>query len=366
MRHIRWQRIRPWLKPLITIIVLGAIAWRLVPDLETPQLWQRSFDPWWLLACGGLYILGLCCSLGFWYRLLRGLGQRPSVAVATRAYFLGLLGKYVPGKAWALLLRAGLVRGPRARLGVATLTAFYEVLTTMASGVLVAAVLFAVLFPEHADGTHWHLRDYLFRKHPPTEAVPAPHSLLILALILLGVLGVPLIPAVFNRIVRRVSSIARVLKYESAEENAAALPRLRLRFLAEGLPILAALWLLWGLSLWAAFRAMLGGAEAWSITVWLRYTAIVGVSYVSGFVILFLPSGLGVREFLLTVLLVPELGAVVDSDAQAVRAKVLLAVILLRVVWTVAELVVAGAVYFLPGPTPTAMRAELIREGEAT
>ena len=61
----------------------------------------------------------------------------------------------MPGKAWALLLRGGLVRGPETRLGVAIITSFYEVLTTMAAGALVAAVVFLVQPPE-VTGLKWH------------------------------------------------------------------------------------------------------------------------------------------------------------------------------------------------------------------
>ena len=51
----------------------------------------------------------------FWYRLLRQLGQRPTALAAVRAYYIGHLGKYLPGKACALLLRATLSAWRRER-----------------------------------------------------------------------------------------------------------------------------------------------------------------------------------------------------------------------------------------------------------
>ena len=42
-----------------------------------------------------------------------GVGQRPGGMATVRAYYIGQLGKYVPGKAWALLLRSVLIRGPQ-------------------------------------------------------------------------------------------------------------------------------------------------------------------------------------------------------------------------------------------------------------
>ena len=74
---------------------------------------------------------------------------------------------------------------------------------------------------------------------------------------------------------------------------------------------------------------------------WGLYTAYMGVAYVAGFVILIVPSGLGVREFFLTLFLV---------EGGESRPAVLLAVLLMRLAWTAAELVAVAVVYWLPGP----------------
>ena len=71
------------------------------------------------------------------------------------------------------------------------MTAFYEVLTTMASGVLIAAIVFGTLFPVSGRALRWRLHTFLLHKQPPDNAVPEPHSLLLMALILLAILGVP-------------------------------------------------------------------------------------------------------------------------------------------------------------------------------
>src|SRR5579884_791922 len=290
MRFRRLAWLWPWRKLLITVVVLGAVGWRLGPDLANPELWGHSFEPIWLVVSGLFYLLGFGCAVAYWYRLLRGLDQQPTVPAAVRAYFLGLLGKYVPGKAWALLLRAGLVCGPRTHLGVATMTAFYEVITTMASGALIAAIVFGTLYHASGKAVRWHLRTFLFERHPPDNAVPEPHSLVVLSVVLLAILGVPLIPAVFNWIVHHMASLRRVLAQDNEQTGPPALPRLRWRFLAEGLIVTAGCWFLWALSLWAALRSMLGTAEPWTWQLWVRYTGIVGLAYVSGFVILIVPD----------------------------------------------------------------------------
>ena len=79
----------------------------------------------------------------------------PGGAYDTYSRLVGrYLGKYLPGKAWALVLRATLIRGPEVRLSVAGLSSFYEVLTTMAAGVLLAALLFGLQVPSNLVFRH--------------------------------------------------------------------------------------------------------------------------------------------------------------------------------------------------------------------
>src|SRR5439155_12172327 len=119
------------------------------------------------------------------------------------------LEKYLPGKAWALMIRGTLIQGPDCKLGAALIATFYEVLTMMASGALLAAVLFALDPPALlGEADAWN---------------PA-----VLGLVLVVVCGVPLLPSVFNRIVGRLAR--RFQKVESFR-----LPRLGPATLLEGL-----------------------------------------------------------------------------------------------------------------------------------
>jgi uncharacterized membrane protein YbhN (UPF0104 family) len=63
---------------------------------------------------------------------------------------------------------------------------------------------------------------------------------------------------------------------------------------------------------------------------------------VAGFVIVVAPSGLGVREFFLTLFLAPELAALAGLGEAAAQATAVLTVLVLRLVWTAAELVAAA------------------------
>ena len=120
----------------------------------------------------------LCCGI-FWHRTLRALGQPVSLAQALRAYYIGHLGKYVPGKAMVVILRAGLIRGQGVDTSLAAVSVFFETLTMMSTGALMAAAIVAVWL------------------HGQTLLFWAAVAMMVAA-------GVPTLPPVFRRLVRLV------------------------------------------------------------------------------------------------------------------------------------------------------------------
>jgi hypothetical protein len=332
---------RAWLKKwwpvgkvILGLAVLFFIGRRFAEDLQEPGLWERSFHTGWMAVSGILYILALGFSGLFWYRLLRGFDQKPTLGAALRAYYVGHLGKYTPGKALALVMRAGLVAGPRVGVGRAGLTAFYEVLTTMTTGALLAAGLFVLLLPAGDAPIDWAAFWGLFRLENTGTAALDRRILVPFALVMAVIIGTFTVPPIFNRLAQRLSQPFR-------EKDAPPLPRFRLAFLVEGILLTACGWFLMGASLWAMLLAVLDESPTGTLPAWGLLTGFMGVSYVAGFIILIVPSGLGVREFFLVLFLV-------DPAAGRPRPTILLAVLLLRLVWTAAEVIVAAAVYWLP------------------
>jgi uncharacterized membrane protein YbhN (UPF0104 family) len=338
----RWKWLWPTLKVVLTVAILVAVGRQFYRDLHRPDLWQRSLHPGWLLLAAALYPLGLGFSAFYWQRLLRLEGQRPSAWAAVRAYYIGHLGKYLPGKAWALLLRAGLVRSQGVRLGVAAITSTYEVLTTMAAGMLLALVLFALLAPDTSAGLDWAVLEQLYTQQVAPEVVLDRQVLVLLALVLLAPLGVAIAPPVFNRLLHRLARPFR-------RQDSAPLPRLSGRALLEGLALTPAGWLLLGVSLWAVLQAVMPEPLPWRWDTMGLLAAYLATAYVAGFLIIVVPGGLGVREFLLTLFLVPLLIQQSTGSAEDARASAVLAVLVLRLVWTVAEVLLAGVLYLLPG-----------------
>jgi hypothetical protein len=345
-------RLRKWwplLKALLAIAILIAIGRQFAHALQIPErgfkpaledLWTRIVHPWWLVLSGCLYLLGLGLSAVYWFGLLRALDQQPTFLSAVRAHFIGQMGKYLPGKAWALVLRGSEVKDAGVHLGVAVMTSFYDVLTTMSAGALTAAILFGLEVSDWSTAVNW--ADF-GRILPLESALGAPvdgRVMFLLSLLLLLPVGVPIVPRVFNWIVHRIALPFR-------ESDAVPMPQVRSDLLLWGLPLTAVSWFLMGMSLWAVLLAALPTPLAWSWQTLEHLTAFVAVSYVGSFLIFFIPSGFGVREYLLLLLLIPELKHLGLSETDA-GATAFSAAFLLRLVWMAAEVVFVAMVYWLP------------------
>jgi glycosyltransferase 2 family protein len=308
-----WLRHHAWrvCKALVALAILTAVAWQFWRDVHHESLENLNFQWQWLVLSAVLYLVGISFSGWYWYRLLLAFGQRPLLLAALRAYYVSQLGKYLPGKAWALLLRGTLVQGPEVKLSVALVATFYEVLTTMASGALLAAVVFAIQQPRLLGG-NWNP--------------------VLLGVVLLAVCGVPLLPGVFNRVVRLLAGRFRNIE-------GFKVPGLRPFNLIEGLATTSAVWICFGLSLWAMISGLLPEPQPLTVELWAGYTAIVALACVAGFVAIVVPGGVGVREWVLDRLLVPELAAVGVLGAQS---QTVMIVLMLRVTWTAGEVVLAA------------------------
>jgi uncharacterized membrane protein YbhN (UPF0104 family) len=211
----------------------------------------------------------------------------------------------------------------------------------MSAGVLLAAILFAICGPTSTDAVHWHtLRDIIRMRHPASAAIEW-QVLAVLSLILLIPVAFPIVPPVFNRLAHRVSSPFR-------DRDAAPLPNISTSMLLEGLLYGACGWVFMGASFGAALQAVTSQDVGWDATFQARMISYLALGYVAGFIIVVVPSGLGVREFFLTVLLTPEIQSRFHVSPDLAAAQAAAAVILLRLSWTVAEMVVAAAVYWLP------------------
>lgn len=280
-------------------------GWTKLEGQIADGLWSPADLKWgWLVAAAVLYSVGQLPFGIFWRRILVGLGQHPSWGTVLRAFYIGHLGKYVPGKAMVVLMRTGMLAASGMQAGAAAVSVFYETLTMMAVGSTLAAVLIAARFREH---TLW----------------------LLAAIAMTCVTAAPTIPPIFEFVLGRLR--------KGGIESAASSQVRRLGFaaLAAGWATVAMGWILMGLSVWAVLRAIgspppgasLG--EEWTVSI-----VAAAMSVVVGF-LSFIPGGFFVRE----VVLLTFLEATYGKDVALVAA------VLVRLVWLVSEVSVSGILY---------------------
>jgi uncharacterized membrane protein YbhN (UPF0104 family) len=322
---------RRWLitavKLSIAVVVIWAIhgtiadAWHRLSQ-HPQQLW--AIRPGWLLVAGLLYLVGILPEGLFWHRALRSLGQEVSLGRTLRAYYFGHLGKYVPGKAAVVVMRAGLVCGPGVNTSIAAASVFLETLTMMASGAFLAAVLL-VVHTVRSGLSFWAAGGGASAGGPAVFGWLSVHGWWFLAsLIMAAVTGLPTLPPVFLRLSRLVG-VGR-----SDPTVAAKLAGFHLGVLLWGWLMMFAGWALLGASLWAALRA-LGAPDLDLLGQLPTYVAATALALVAGFVSQ-VPSGAVVREAVLMqslTLFFPHMG----DDIALVGA------IVLRLIWLAAEVV---------------------------
>jgi uncharacterized membrane protein YbhN (UPF0104 family) len=289
---------------ILTLVTWG--IWRTV-DRGWAKIAEANFSLWqlhagWLLVAGVAYLLGMLPCGVFWYRTLQAMGQRPRFGLTLRAFFVGHLGKYSPGKALVVIIRTALIRSAHVDTTVAATSVFVETLTMMAVGAVVAAVILAV-----------QVRDQ--------------QTLLLLALFLAFCAGAPTLPPVFRRLV------VFLQVHRASEQVKPAVGGLNFRLMSFGWIIVAAGWMLFGFSLWATLRAMPGVEVTFADLPLL--TACAALAMVAGFLSL-VPAGIGVREYVIMTLILHPFG-----ELAAIGSAVLL-----RLVWLVAEVVLAAILYF--------------------
>jgi uncharacterized membrane protein YbhN (UPF0104 family) len=123
------------------------------------------------------------------------------------------------------------------------------------------------------------------------------------------------------------------------------LPRFRWSHLLVGLGLAGIGWLLMGAALACTLHAVPGAGLSPSWWTIIDLTAIVAIAYVAGFIVLIAPGGLGVRELFLAWLLTPRLAVEHDLPRELAQGKVVLVVLLLRLSWTVAEVLLAAVLF---------------------
>jgi hypothetical protein len=272
---------------------------------------NRRWDLAGLVFAAIAYLFGLVCFALFFRDVVQNGQARAPLGKTLRAFLVSHLGKYVPGKALVVVMRAHDCTLAGMRPSTAAIATFFETLFMMGAGALIATIVLAVT--------------------DPRLSLRLPGSRLSLPLVLLAIsIAAPLFVVVSPPV------FARILKsFHLPFPRAGTLhpPRIDWRLHVKGLKWCLPGWIAWGASLAGVIRAI--RPDAWSPALLPLSTVCVALATVAGFIVAVFPGGLFVREGVLMATLEPTLGA---ADA-------ILCAVLLRLVWIGVE--IAAAVFVM-------------------
>jgi uncharacterized membrane protein YbhN (UPF0104 family) len=293
------------LRVVLLLVALAFCAYSLVSQWDETRAALTSMS--WS-AVGGAFLAGLAGLFAWmlgWRAFLAGLGSPLPLRAAARVNYISQLGKYIPGKVWALVSQIELARTydvPRLRSVSATLLA---VATSIAAGLAVAAATLPLTSPAATDRYWW---------------------LLLLAPLVLAGLHPRIVTWGLNLILKAV-------RRPPLEHPVSTSTTLR----AVAWTVLG--WALLGVHTWLLCLAAGGSGAGLAFLA----TGAYALAFTAGFIVFFAPGGIGAREAALVICLTPVLPA----------GTPILVAIVSRVVLTAADLVNAGAAVLLGRRTGT-------------
>ncbi len=283
----RRLRVLQWLLGLAIIVFALRSLVRNWDELRAQPL-EWSIQPGWILLSAIVVWSMYGLLIAAWQRMLLAWGRGLDLWSASRIWTVSSLGKYLPGKVWAVAGMA--VMAQRAGIGAGPATGSAIILQILAIGTGAAV---AVL-------TGWgSLRD----NYPS-----AVTGLVVLLAAATAGIGLFLWP----RVMRRVLRIA-------APDVAVVNPPVGA--LLFGLVANVVAWVGYGLALWLLARGLLPEAGLGL----LRAIAVFTASYLAGFLALFAPGGIGVREGVFILMLQGPIG-IGAATALAIASRLLLTV----------------------------------------
>lgn len=264
-------------------IFAAAIVWAAVRALQgqfaaaAQRLTAIRIGWTWVIGATIIVFLTYLLLIETWRRILVGWNAHLPFGIAARIWFVSNLGKYLPGKIWSIAAMSMMARDHGVSPVTATGSSVLVQLVTVATGIVLVLI------------TGIRLLDQ------PTFAV----GFGVILVLALGVVPI-LLP--------RLAAIASSLTGKTIEVQ--PLPY-GLLFVAVMRALIS--WLAYGI----AFQLFVIGILGKSSGATMSYTAVYAASYIIGFLALFAPGGVVVRESALVAGMV-RLGLASQPDAFAV------------------------------------------------
>ncbi len=293
-RRLTHLRNSPWLRAGLLAAAAGLAVWGLASQWDAVRAALDKLAGWEVAGAFGCALAGLGCMMLAWRALLADLGSPLPLPAAIRVMFVGQVAKYVPGAVWAVAAQVELARDhgvPRRRSGAASLVAMA---VTLVVGLIAAGVML-----------------------PLVSAHAARHYWWVLALTPLA--AACLYPKVTKSALDLVLRAARKPPLEKPVSGAG---------MARALAWTTLGWLFYGAHAWLLISEFAGrGAHVFALAL-----GGYALAWAVGFLIIFVPGGIGPRELALIAVLAP----VIPSASALVVA------LASRVVMTAGDLAWAG------------------------
>jgi glycosyltransferase 2 family protein len=284
-------RLVPVVRPAFAVLIFAAIVYAVVSEWSGVQSALGTLAwPSVVLSFVAAFV-GTLTGLMAWRALLADEGHRLPPLTAARIFFVGQLGKYLPGSVWSIVLQMELGKRAGVPRGRAFTTSLAWVGLSLSTALCVGLLGFPVLLSAHS-GEAWAL------------------------VVILPFAVVMSCPPVLTRLVNLVLRVMRK----------PPLPRpLSWRGVLSACGWLVLTWVAFGLHLWLLANA-LGAPGIEGVT---RCIGGFALAMAAGVLFVFAPSGAGVREALIVAALAPvmsageALGIAVVSRALFILADVL-------------------------------------------
>jgi uncharacterized membrane protein YbhN (UPF0104 family) len=263
---------RRWLwavQALVTLVVVALVARSLGRNWVEFRSQQAvlSIKPAWIAGS----VLAVCATYAIqiesWRQILQGWRQRIGFGAAARIWTLANLGRYVPGKVWSVAGLVVLAQRAGVQVAPAAASAFVSQAITVGTGVAVVAAV-----------------------APHTAS---PLRLLVAGLAALATVGV----LVWGPTARWLGRVANAVAPLEPLHAAAALKSAVLATFS---------WVVYGVAFWLLARGLIAAGSTLPLAV---AVGVFALGYILGWLALFAPGGLGVREVVLVSLLAPSLGS---------------------------------------------------------
>jgi hypothetical protein len=257
---------RAWL--FVQIAFFAVVVWYFAGQVMTEWkniagLSSTLHPDWGMVAQSALWVFAAYAVLiETWRQTVVAWGERLSWGTAARIWFISNLGRYVPGKIWQIGAMSALAR----EAGVSGVAAVGSSLVVNLVNILAACLVVALAGSRQLAGPGFVIGLVAF-----SLAVAAAPWVL------------PALVRIANRITGREVPVPRI-------------PALAIVFAVAGC---AVAWNLYGIGFRQLATALFGEPAGRTSA----YTAVFTLSYISGYLALFAPGGIGVREGVLTRLL---------------------------------------------------------------